>query len=36
MAISAVVTELCALGTVGYVRQAARDARSKAKSTPTA
>jgi len=27
IAISAVVTALCALGTVGYVRQAARDAR---------
>jgi len=27
MAISAVVTALCALGTVGYVRRAARDAR---------
>ena len=27
MAISALVTALCALGTVGYVRQAAKDAR---------
>lgn len=27
MAISAVVTAACALGTVGYIRRAARDAR---------